>query len=92
MDPSFTRDHLAAAVAERFDITKRDSKALIEFIFEEMAGALNQGRRVLLAPIGSLTLVEQLPRRGWNPKTKSIETFPERRRVRFRASTAGKDQ
>ncbi len=92
MDPSFTRDDLAAAVATRFDITKRDSKTLIDFIFDEMSGALSDGRRVLLAPIGSLTLVDQKPRRGWNPKTRSIEVFPKRQKVRFRPSSTGRSQ
>lgn len=86
MTQAYTREDVARAVAEHFQVPKRQGQAVVNFIFENILEAVKEGRKVNVPPIGSFLLIEKPPRRGLNPKTRQIERFPSKPAIRFRPS------
>ncbi len=66
------------------EFTKQDLQEIVELVFENMAQALEEGRRVEIRGFGSFSLHKQKDRRFVNPKT-GVETFcPSNYRIVFR--------
>lgn len=64
-----TKAELIEAVANRAELTKRQSSHAIDAIFDEIESALRKGDRVALTPFGSFVVREHKAREGRNPKT-----------------------
>jgi integration host factor subunit alpha len=66
-------------------LNKRESKEIVEALFEEIILALENGEQVKLSGLGNFKLRDKRQRPGRNPKTgKEIPVSP-RRVVTFRA-------
>lgn len=86
MTQAYTRDDMARALAEHFQVPKRQGQAVVNFIFEKMLEAVKEGRKVSVPPMGSFQIVERKGRRGLNPQTKKVQSFPGKPAIRFRPS------
>ena len=79
-----TKAELAEHLFEELGLNKREAKELVENFFEEIRGALEQGRQVKLSGFGNFDLREKKQRPGRNPKTGEEIPISPRRVVTFR--------
>ena len=64
------KTELIAAIAEKAELTKKDSDAAVNAIFETISTALAGGDKVQLAGFGTFEVRERPARTGRNPQTK----------------------
>ena len=94
---SLTRSELIRSIYERFQRNRGEDEGprlrrrahaerLIIAVLDEIAGALERGKRVELRGVGVLTVKEKRERQGRNPRTGEALIIDPRRVVRFRAS------
>jgi integration host factor subunit beta len=96
---SFTRSELIRSIYERFQRIRGDreeegprlrrlaqAESLVLAVLDEIAGALERGKRVELRGVGVLTVKENRERQGRNPRTGEALVIDPHRGVRFRAS------
>ncbi|MHB1641113.1 MAG: integration host factor subunit alpha [Acidithiobacillus sp.] len=81
-----TKQKLADRLADSTWLTGRESKALVESLFDTIRATLAQGSEVKLSGFGNFTLREKAPRPGRNPKTGMACEISARRIVAFHAS------
>ena len=98
---AFTKADLAVKLYEELQFSKRESKEIVEFFFEELRIALAAGESVRLSGFGKLDLREKKQRPGRNPKTgveipitaRCVVTFRPGQRLRARVEVqAGSEQ
>ena len=96
---SFTRSELIRSIYERFQRNRGEeeedgprlrrhaqAESLIIAVLDEIAGALERGKRVELRGVGVLTVKEKRGRQGRNPRTGEALIINPHRVVRFRVS------
>jgi nucleoid DNA-binding protein len=83
---------LAAMVAERHDLTKAKSKALLDDIRDQIVSTLLDGRRVALFGLGTFDVRATKEKMGRNPKTGAPIQIPAGRKVVFKAAKGVKDK
>ena len=81
---ALTKADMAERLFEDLGINKREAKDLVEIFFEEIRGALEQGRQVKLSGFGNFDLRDKNQRPGRNPKTGEEIPITARRVVTFR--------
>ena len=81
---ALTKADLAEQLFEELGLNKREAKELVENFFEEIRGALEEGRQVKLSGFGNFDLREKKQRPGRNPKTGEEIPISPRRVVTFR--------
>ena len=84
-----TRKDLIDRVAERFGLKKKESEAIVKFIFQEIAEAVKKGERVSIQGFGAFELRELKERKIRNPRTGNKIIIPRRRKVVFVARFRG---
>ena len=62
------------------------AESLVIAVLDEIAGALERGKRMELRGVGVLTVKEKRERQGRNPRTGEALVIDPHRVVRFRAS------
>ena len=85
------KTELIAAIAEKAELTKKDSDAAVNAIFETISTALAGGDKVQLAGFGTFEVRERPARTGRNPQTKEEIEIPASRTAAFKAGKALKD-
>ena len=85
------KTELIAAIAEKTELTKKDSDAAVNAIFETISTALAGGDKVQLASFGTFEVRERPARTGHNPQTKEEIEIPASRTASFKAGKALKD-
>ena len=85
------KTELIAAIAEKAELTKKDSDATVNAIFETISVALAGGDKVQLAGFGTFEVRERPARTGRNPHTKEEIEIPASRTAAFKAGKALKD-
>ena len=86
------KNELIAAVAERANLTKKDSEAAVSAMLEVITDALCDGDKVQLVGFGSFEVKKREARVGRNPKTKEAIEIPASRVPVFKAGKALKDK
>lgn len=81
---ALTKADMAERLFEELGINKREAKDLVEIFFEEIRGALEEGRQVKLSGFGNFDLRDKNQRPGRNPKTGEEIPITARRVVTFR--------
>ena len=79
-----TKAEISENLFEKFKLTKRDSKAFVEFFFEEVKKSLERGENVKLSGFGNFQLKNKKERPGRNPKTGQKVIISRRRVVTFK--------
>jgi len=82
---ALTKADMAERLFEELGLNKREAKELVELFFEEIRGALENGRQVKLSGFGNFDLREKNERPGRNPKTGEEIPISARRVVTFRS-------
>jgi len=89
MAKALTKSQIAAAVAEKVGITKKQSAEILEFIVQ--LAYRNAKNTFTLPGLGKLVLVNRKARIGRNPATGEQIQIPAKRVVKFRVAKAAKD-
>ena len=85
------KTELIAAVAEKANISKKDSEAIVTATFDTIVDALREGEKVQLVGFGSFEVKHRAERVGRNPKTKEAITIAASSTPAFKAGKALKD-
>ena len=80
---ALTKAEMAERLFEELGLNKREAKELVEMFFEEIRGALENGRQVKLSGFGNFNLRDKNERPGRNPKTGEEIPITARRVVTF---------
>ena len=86
------KTELAAAIAEKVEIPKKDAEAVLNAMMEAVGEALKKGDKVQLVGFGSFEVKERAARVGRNPKTLEEIKIPASKYPVFKAGKALKDQ
>ena len=85
------KNELINAVAERSNLTKKDSELAVSAVFEAITDALCDGDKVQLVGFGSFEVKKREARVGRNPKTKEAIEIPATKVPVFKAGKLLKD-
>ena len=86
-----TKTELAAKVAENTGMTKKDSAAAVNAVFEEITKALVNGEKVQLVGFGSFDVKVRPAHTGINPATEQKIEIAASRSPKFTAGAALKE-
>ena len=81
-----TLKHLAAALAEEHQLTKRAGEALLGDLVSLITRHLKKGERIRIAGFGILQVRKRAARMGRNPATGEAIKIKASKKVAFRAS------
>lgn len=82
---------LAAAVAAKADLSKKDADAAVTAVLDSIKDALAQGDKVSIVGFGTFAVKTRAARTGINPLTKAPMSIPETKVPSFKAGAALKD-
>ncbi len=77
---------LVEEVKHKTGLSRREAKAVVDTVLEELTSRLANGERVQLAGFGRFEVRQRAERQGTNPKTKERITIPASRAVGFKPS------
>ena len=80
-----------AAVAEKAEISKKDSEKALKAFVDVVAEQLNAGDKVQLVGFGTFEVSERAAREGRNPQTGETMTIAACKAPKFKAGKALKD-
>jgi len=83
---ALTKAELTDLLFENIGLNKREAKEIVEYFYEEMRAALQNGDGVKLSGFGNFQLRTKPQRPGRNPKTGEEIPISARRVVTFHAS------
>ena len=79
------KTELIAAVAEKTELTKKDSERAVNAVIETITESLEQGEKVVLVGFGTFEVRDRAERMGRNPSTKEVIKIPASKAPAFRA-------
>lgn len=86
------KPELAAAIAEKADLTKEKSAEIVNIFTDEVAKALSQGDSVSLIGFGTFEVRNRAERQGKNPRTGEPLTIPAAKVPAFKPGKGLKDK
>lgn len=86
-----TKTELIAAVAEKTDMTKKDSEKAVSAVLDAITEALAAGEKISLVGFGTFEVKSRSARKGINPRTKEEITIAASKLPAFKAGKALKD-
>ncbi|MBN2505985.1 MAG: HU family DNA-binding protein [Verrucomicrobia bacterium] len=89
MAKALTKSQIAAAVAERVEISKKQAVEALDFLAQ--LAYKNAKNTFTLPGLGKLVLVNRKARQGRNPATGETINIPAKRVVKFRVAKAAKE-
>ena len=81
-----TLKHIAAKLAERHDMPKKQAETLMNDIVVSIVGHLKKGERIRLVGLGVLQVRKRAARMGRNPATGEPIQIKASKKVAFRAA------
>lgn len=85
------KNSLIAMVAEKNNISKKQSKEIVESVFDSMSEALNSGDNVQIVGFGNFKVKERAARKGVSLQSKDRITFPPCKVVSFKIGKTLRD-
>ena len=85
------KSELAALVAEKNEITKKDAEKIVTMVFDSIVDAVPAGEKVSLVGFGTCEQKIRKERTGVDPRTHQSITIPEAKVPSFKAGKAFKD-
>ena len=82
---------LVAAIADKAEISKKDSEAALKAFTDVVAEELKKGEKIQLVGFGTFEVAERAARTGRNPQTGAEMTIPASKTPKFKAGKALKD-
>ena len=89
---TLTKETLIQSLYDQVGLSKQQSKALVDALFEQIKESLESGEDVLVSGFGKFSVRTKAPRRGRNPSTGEDMTLDARRIVMFRGSPVLRDK
>jgi len=86
-----TKAELISAVAEKADMTKKDSDKAVSAVIDAITEALVNGDKVSLVGFGTFEVKNRSARNGINPRTKEAMPIPASKLPSFKAGKALKE-
>ena len=83
---TITLKHLAAALAEEHDLSKKATEAILTDMVARIAKHLKKGERVRIVGLGILQVRKRAARMGRNPATGEAIHIKASKKVAFRAA------
>ena len=83
---TITLKHLAAALAEEHDLSKKAAEAILTDMVARIAKHLKKGERVRIVGLGILQVRKRAARMGRNPATGEPIKIKASKKVAFRAA------
>src|ERR1700687_354912 len=83
---TFTLKHIAAKLAEKHDMPKKQAETLLNDLVETIVGHLKKGERIRMVGLGILQVRKRAARMGRNPATGEPIQIKASKKVAFRAS------
>lgn len=80
-----TKAELVEKVAERIDLTKKQTEVIVNTVFQSITEALANGDKVELRGFGSFRVRHRDSREGRNPKTGATVFIPAKKVPFFKA-------
>ena len=80
-----TKAELVDQVADKVDLTKKQTEVIVNILLNSITEALSQGDKVELRGFGSFRIRSRNPREGRNPKTGDAVHIPAKRVPFFKA-------
>lgn len=79
------KTELVQAISDRTELSKKDSGAVVEAVFDVITEALGKGEKVQLVGFGNFEIRERAARKGRNPQTGEVIEIAASRIPAFRA-------
>lgn len=89
--PTLTKADLSEMLFERIGLSKRESKDMVDAVFDLVHETLSQGTDVKLSGFGNFQVRSKAARPGRNPRTGEIIPIKAREVVTFHVSAKLKD-
>ena len=89
--PTVTLKHLAAALAETHEMSKKQAETVLGDFVGNIVKHLKKGERIRIGGLGILQVRKRAARIGRNPATGEQIQIPAKRVVKFRVAKAAKD-
>ncbi len=86
-----TKAELVAAVAEKSEMTKKQSEAAVKAVIDTITETLAKGESIQLVGFGTFEVRDRAARTGINPRTKETIDIPATKVPAFKAGRALKD-
>jgi len=86
-----TKAELINAVAEKSELTKKDSEKAVTAVIDAITEALVVGDKVSLVGFGTFEVKDRAARKGINPRTKEPMPIPASKLPAFKAGKALKE-
>jgi len=80
-----TKAELVDNVAEKVNLTKKQTEVVVNILFNSITEALSDGDKVELRGFGSFRIRKRNPREGRNPKTGDAVHIPAKKVPFFKA-------
>lgn len=85
------KTELVAAIAERTEISKKDSEKVLKAFVDVVTEELTKGEKIQLVGFGTFEVSERAAREGRNPQTGDTMTIAASKAPKFKAGKALKD-
>lgn len=82
---------LIAKVAKRSDNSKKDTKVIVDAVFETILEELAKGEKVSFLGFGTFSVTERAARKGRNPQTGEEMDIPATKSPKFKPGKQLKD-
>ncbi len=86
-----TKAELVSAIAEKTELTKKDSEKALAAVVDSITEALKKGDKVALVGFGTFEVRARAARQGINPQTKKKIKIPATKVPAFKAGKALKE-
>ena len=85
------KTELVAAIAEKAELSKKDSEAALKAFIDVVTDELKNDRKVQLVGFGTFEVTKRAAREGINPLTKEPMSIPASKAPKFKAGKALKE-
>ena len=82
---------LVAAIAEKTELSKKDSEKALKAFIEVVTDELAKGEKVQLVGFGTFEVAQRAAREGRNPQSGEVMSIPASKAPKFKAGKALKD-
>ena len=84
--PTVTLKHIAAELAEKHGMSKKETTEFLESMVENFVTHLKSGDRIRIQGLGILEVKQMKERMGRNPQTGEAIKIPAKKKVAFRVA------
>lgn len=85
------KTELVAAIAEKTELSKKDSEKALKAFMEVVSEQLKKGEKIQLVGFGTFEVTERAARTGKNPQTGKAIKIPASKAPKFKAGKALKE-